>query len=103
MVRIARSENGVRRVQKVSDRAAFAHELRVVAKGESLTALLAAFFFQDGKHNRFGGSSQDRTPQNKNMRRLFLPDGGADFPRNMFDVAEVKLAIFQAGGSDANE
>ena len=37
------------------------------------------------------------------MRRFFLADGGADFPGNVLDVAEVELAIFQAGRSDADE
>ena len=100
---IARSENGVGRIEKVGDRAAFAHELGVVADGEILATFLAAFLFEDGKHHGLGGSGQYRAAQNKNVRRFFLPDGGADFAGNVLDVAEIELAIFQAGRSDADE
>ena len=37
------------------------------------------------------------------MRRIFLADGRTDFPGNLLDVAEIELAIFQTGRSDANE
>ena len=103
MLGVAGSKNGVGRVQEVGDRAAFAHELRVIANREIRSALLAAFFFEDGEHDGFGGSGQHRTAQNKNVRRFFLADGGADFPGNALDVAEVELAIFQAGRSNADE
>src|ERR1035437_8134845 len=103
VVGVAGSEDGVGRVEEVGDGAAFAHELRVIADGEILAALLAAFFFQDGEHDGLGGSRQHRAAHNNNMRRFLLPDGAADFPGNALDAAEVELAIFQAGRSDANE
>ena len=103
VVSVAGSENRIRRIQKVGDRAAFAHELRVIANRETLAALLAAFFFQNGEHDSFGGSRQYCAAQNKNVRRLFLADGGSDFPGHVLDVAEVEFAIFQAGCTYADE
>src|SRR6266404_3167864 len=100
---VAGAENGRGRVQEVGDGAAFAHKLRVVANGEVLAAFLAALFFKDGEDDRFVCSGEHRTAQNKNVRRFFLADGGADFPGNALDVAEVELAIFQARRSDADE
>src|SRR5271169_6206237 len=52
---VAGSENRVGRVQEVGDGTAFTHELGVVANGEILTALLAAFSFKNGEHNGLGG------------------------------------------------
>src|SRR5258707_11291 len=43
---VAGAENGIGRVQEVGDRAAFAHELGVIANGEVLAAFLAALFFK---------------------------------------------------------
>src|SRR5208282_6878734 len=103
MIRIARSQNSVRRVKKVGHGTAFTHELRVITNREALSAPLAAFSFQDREHHRFGGSSQNRAAQDKHVWRLLLPDGRANLPRHVLDVAKIELAIFQAGRSDADK
>src|SRR5271167_1434201 len=103
MAGVTGTENGVGRVEEVGDGAAFAHELRVIANREILAALLAAFFFKNRENDLLGGSSEHRAAQNKNVRRIFLADRRSDLPRYVLDVAEVELAIFQAGRSNADE
>jgi hypothetical protein len=103
MLSVACSENSVGRIQKVPNRAAFAHELGVIANGKILAAFLTTFFFEYGEHHSFRGSSQHRAAQNKNVRRFFLADYRGDLASNVLDVAEIEFAIFQAGRSDADE
>ena len=67
MVAVTRPENRVGRIQEICHRAAFAHELRVVADREVPATLLAAFFFQDRQDDGLGSPRQHRAAQNENV------------------------------------
>ncbi len=103
MLGTLRSQNGIRRLQEVGDRASFAHEFRVVADGEIDTGLFPTSAFDGRNHQRFGRPGEDGAAQHNRVERSLLLESCADFARNVFDVAQIQFAALQAGCAHADE
>ena len=66
------AEDGIGRIQKIGDGAAFAHEFGVIANREILSALLVARLLENGKDDSFSRTGENSTAQHDNMCRCFL-------------------------------
>jgi len=97
MLAITGSEDRVGRIEEIGDSTAFAHELRVIAKGKIASAFPTALFFQDGEHDGLGGTGQHGAAKNEDVRRFLSAKGGPISPATLSMWLRSSLPFFRLG------
>src|ERR1035437_7079619 len=97
------SKDCVWRLQEVGHRASLSHELRIVGNGKIGSSTPTARLLKNRPNHQLSGPRQHRAAQNEDMWGFFLLQRGANFPRNLLDMAQVELAIAQAGSADTHK
>src|SRR2546428_2711586 len=97
------ADDGYGWVEEVCDCASFAHEFGIHANAEVFAHALATCFLQGGNHDRLCCARQDRAPQHNEMEGILFGQSAADPFTDGTDMAEVELAVAEAGRAHAEE
>src|SRR5208337_674603 len=101
--RIARANDGHRRLQEIGYGAAFAHELGINTHSKITSEAFPAGVLNCRNHELFRSSRQRCAAQNNEVERFLVPERLGDASAHWLQMAEIEFAAAQAGCSDAQQ
>src|SRR5271157_141247 len=101
--RIARANDGHRRLQEISYGATFAHELGINTHAKITSEAFPTGVLNCRNHELFRSPRQHGAAQNNEVKGFLVPERLGDAPAHWFQMAEVEFAAAQAGCSDAQQ